>query len=182
MSLTAENISRTSAGVKDVESVYRAVFPKDEQLPMWFLFWRAKKAGIDFIKFVDDKTFVGFAYTIKHHDLLYVFYLAVDPKLHSKGYGSKILDYIEKNHPGYRLALELEDPDQLADNSEQRHRRKSFYLKNGFESTGIKTREGKVVYELLSKNGTCSISEFAALMRHYSGLLFSRYLKPHIVK
>jgi GNAT superfamily N-acetyltransferase len=179
--LKAERVTHASSGIEEVRAVHQSVFPKEEQVPLWVLLWRARRKGIDFIKFSDGDTFVGYTYTISHLDLVYVFFLAVNPAAQSKGYGSRILQHIEETHPKSRLVLEIEDPEQSADNSKQRWSRKAFYQKNGYESMGLKTREGHVVYEMLAKNGTCTSAEFTALMRRFSGILLRPFYKPRFI-
>jgi GNAT superfamily N-acetyltransferase len=176
--LRAERITRASSGIEEVRAVHRSVFPRDEQVPLWVLLWRSRREGIDFIKFSEGDAFVGYAYTITYLDLVYVFYLAVSPAVQSKGYGSRILHHIEEAHPKSRMVLEIEDPEQAAENSKQRQRRKAFYLMNGYTPVGLKTVEGDVIYEMLAKNGTCTAAEFTALMKRFSGLLLRPFYKP----
>ncbi len=178
MSFVAEIVTSASQGIDELKALYKAVFPKEEQVPLWILFWRARKKFVEFIRFVEDGKLIGFTYTITHDNLTYVFYLAVQNEMRSQGYGSRILRHIEARYPANRLSLEIENPEQAAENGEQRRRRLAFYLKNGFEPAGYKTVEGRIIYRMLTKNGCHTASEHTALMARYHGLLLRPMFKP----
>ena len=84
-------------------------------------------------------------------DLVYIYYLAVDPELRGRGYGGQILELLKQSHPGGPIALDIESRKRNADNAKQREARRKFYLDNGFKPTGYGF-----------KHATCSKSSFAA--------------------
>lgn len=88
---------------------------------------------------LDDDERIGFLYILTHRDLVYIYYLAVDPGLRGRGYGSQILSMVKKEHPGCRFTLSCEAPDETAENNEQRLERIAFYERNGFVDTGRRT-------------------------------------------
>ena len=60
---------------------------------------------------LDGGTRVGMLYILTHRDLVYVYYLAVDPEMRKRGYGSEILSIVKREHPGCRFVLSCEAPD-----------------------------------------------------------------------
>ena len=82
---------------------------------------------------------IGLLYILTHRDLVYIYYLAIDPGLRCRGYGSEALQKVMEEHPGCRFALSCEAPDDTAENNELRLERISFYERNGFRDTGRRT-------------------------------------------
>lgn len=80
----------------------------------------------------------------------FVLYLATNEQIRSQGYGSMILDEVKQMTGGKECVLHIEALDENAENYEQRIRRKHFYEKNGFHSTGYMYKESDVEYEVLS--------------------------------
>jgi len=119
---------------------YINAFPEYERLLFWLLVYKSKKKNSDFYAIYDDSEYIGLLYLTFYKDIVYIFYLAIDPLHQSKGYGSKILQYLRKIYQDKRLLLNIEEVDSSADNYEQRFKRKRFYEKNGFRNTnfGIK--------------------------------------------
>ena len=87
-------------------------------------------------------------------NFVHVLYLAVNKNFQSKGYGSKMLTFIKQKFFNKPLALDVEEKDDNASNSEKRKRRIKFYKANGFT-------EGKYQYmwagELMTYMSTYSI-------------------------
>jgi len=121
-------------------NLYINAFPEYERLLFWLLVYKSKKKNSDFYAIYDDSEYIGLLYLTFYKDIVYIFYLAIDPLHQSKGYGSKILQYLRKIYQDKRLLLNIEEVDSSADNYEQRFKRKRFYEKNGFRNTnfGIK--------------------------------------------
>lgn len=180
--LTALPIQKGTRVEGEAKSLYYAAFPPVERMPFGKLLRKAKRAGVHFLGFYDEEVFVGFAYFFQSHDFMYVMYLAVDAKTQSKGYGSRVLEYLESLNPGVRIALEIEALDEQADNYEQRVKRKAFYEKNGFVSAGIELVESGVVYEVLIRNGSCTAEELLSAQKSASGVLTYHFSAPKIHK
>ena len=69
----------------------KRVFPKEELMPMWLIRILIYKKNYSFTVYYDNDLFVGILFTIDFDDTLFVFYIAVNDKIHSKGYGSELL-------------------------------------------------------------------------------------------
>ena len=78
-------------------------------------------------------------------------FLAVDSKLRSKGCGSLMLKEIQSLYPENKVIVSIERCDKTVENLEQRLRRKRFYEKNGFLSTGCLLELSKEQQEVLVK-------------------------------
>ena len=64
----------------------KTAFPQNEQVPMWLLRALAFR-----------KKFCGVVYTADDNKYIFVLYLAVNDLIRSKGYGTKILDWLKQN-------------------------------------------------------------------------------------
>lgn len=62
-------------------------------------------------------------------------YLAVEERIRSRGYGTKILDWL-KHNTSKIIVLNIEALNPDAENALQRERRIAFYNKNGIFDTG----------------------------------------------
>lgn len=180
--LTALPVQKGTSGEDEVKSLYYAAFPSIERVRLNKLLRRAKSAGVSFLRFYDGDVFVGFAYFSHSNDFVYVVYLAVNTEVQSQGYGSRVLEYFEAQYPGARVVLEIEALDEHASNYEQRVKRKAFYEKNGFVSTGMKIVESGVFYEVLIKNGSCTSEEFVSAQKRAFGALSHRFSGSKILK
>jgi len=178
--LRIESITKRFEDFKAVEDLYKSAFPKAEQAPMFFLLQRAKKDYIEFNACYDNDMLVGITYLITHEPITYVLYIATAATERSKGYGSQIMEHIKKAHPDNRIILNIETEDENADNNEQRKKRKQFYIKNGFLSSGIFSKFSNVTWELLVYNGTCTANEFLELHKKALGLIIFFFMKPFI--
>lgn len=180
MSLELKPINRRSADFPKVKQLFSQAFPKDEQVPMWYLLFKARRQNVDFFGLYDNQRWVGLTYTITHQKVTYVFFLAIDPNNRSQGYGSQALAAVKARYPGNKIGLVIEEVKKAAANYEQRLRRKQFYQKNGFAETDFTLTEGKTDYEFMSTNGVISPFEYMGLMRDYGGTVLQWYIKTKI--
>ena len=95
--LVDKTFSRKLYEYKDVCYLMRTVFPQNEQIPMWLLRVLAFRKNVDFRAFYDDDQFCGVLYTVEDNKYIFVLYLAVNDRIRSKGYGTKILDWLKQN-------------------------------------------------------------------------------------
>lgn len=64
-------------------------------------------------------------YTAKNDKYIFVLYLAVNDRIRSKGYGTKMLDWLKHNTDKI-IVLNVEAIDPLAENAQQREKSISF--------------------------------------------------------
>ena len=155
---------------KQIKSLYKSAFPRNERAPLPLLFYRTDNGRDSFYAAVDNGAFIGLVYTIQTKKMVYVFFLAVAEDLRGKGYGSKILNMIKETYPNQAVTLLIEDTGDLtADNIDERIKRLKFYEENGFVRLDAKVNEAGVVYELLGTKANVTQTDFLALMKDYLG-------------
>jgi len=175
-------ITKDSKDFQMIETLYTSTFPEAEQAPMWFLLRRAKKDHVEFNAYYDGDVLAGFTYLISHETLTLVMYIAIDANHRSKGYGSQIMNYIREAYPNNRIILNIEMEDENSENNAQRKKRKQFYIRNGYGSSGIFLEMKGVTYEALISNGDCTVREFLALNKKFMGSLLFPFIKPKLIQ
>lgn len=166
--ITLINLEKTNVKEK-VKELYLTEFPKYERYPFWLLTYKAKKKNSDFYAVYDDTDYVGLLYLTYFKDIVYIFYLAIDPSQQSKGYGSAILQHLREIYKDKRLLLNIEKVDPSAANYEQRYNRRTFYEKNGFKNTHFEIETKEIVYEILYSGKEVYKEEYHALFKAYLG-------------
>ena len=126
---------------KDVCRLIRTAFPQNEQLPMWLLRVLAFRKSVNFRAFYEDKQFCGILYTAEDNKYIFVLYLAVNDRIRSKGYGTKILDWLKQNTEKI-IVLNVESLNLSVQNALQREKRLSFHSRNGIFDTGCRFVDG----------------------------------------
>lgn len=159
---------------KKVKKLYEQAFPEYERINLAFLNLRSWQKDFELLAIYRRNKFVGFCYLISQGDLTLVLYLALSKKFQGQGYGSLILAQIKEYKQNQRLILEIEIPNQEAPNYQQRQRRKDFYLKNGFEFSGLITKEKGEEFEImiLKDNQVTSQEYLAVLKKLFTPLIF----------
>lgn len=181
--IEVRKIFNKSNDFKDIKRVYNTVFPPNELLPLSFLKMRAKAGQAEFCSIYNEGKWVGFFYTIYNRRMAYVFFLAIDPQYHGKGYGSAALSAIKKRYAGKVIILSAERPDSLVPNNEQRLRRHRFYAKNGFKKTGLYTVEkDNERFDLLSTQQQVDPQMYRHLINNYLTKHRRHYLPYKIIK
>ncbi len=166
MNLTEKNLSRKLSNYKDICHFMKRVFPKEELIPMWIIQLITLKKGYDFKVYYDSDLFVGIIFTIESDETIFVFYIAVNDQIHSKGYGSKLLQVLFNQYPNKPITLFIETmDDKNVSNYEQRVRRLAFYERNGFTHTGIKAGYKTPFVDILSTNKNYNLNDAKKLMK-----------------
>ncbi len=173
MKLTEENLSRKLDNYKEICDFMKRVFPKDERMPMWILRMLTLKKNYEFKVYYDGDLFVGILFTIEIKDTLFVFYIAVNDKIHSKGYGTKLLQILFDKYPDRAITLFIETMDDKdAENYEQRLKRLAFYERNNFVNTGFKAGFKKPSVDILSTDKDYNAIKAKKLMKSIPMKLF----------
>ena len=165
--LRVEKVTRKTKDYRRVLREYEISFPKNERIPNWLLLWMSYRKSVDFLAFYDHGMFCGFCYLIHDQNITFIIYLATNSTLRSKGYGSKMLDWIAENTKG-TILLTMEEVDEKYDNYRQRVRRRAFYLKNGYQDTKLKVRERGEIYHIFSRRGNFSKQDYQQLIKKLS--------------
>lgn len=105
--------------------------------------------NFDFCSLSDEGKLVGFMVVQTFKNLCYLFFLAIDSSCRVKGYGSLAIKTLKSLYPEKTQVVDFEMIDESSSNNEQRKKRKSFYLKNGYKETGLFLLYLGVNYELM---------------------------------
>ncbi len=174
MNLIEKKLSKKLVNYEEVVQFMKRVFPKEELLPMWIIKLMTIKKNYDFKVYYDNDLFVGITFTIDFKDTLFVFYIAVNDKIHSKGYGSKLLQLLFNKYPDKSVTLFIETmDDKKAANYEQRVKRLAFYKRNGFVNTGIKAGYKTPFVDILSTDTDFDTIKAKKLMKSIPMKIFS---------
>lgn len=168
MKISLKRINFFSKDYKKISRLYRTAFPADERAPMWYMAVKAEKENADFWGIYADGKWAGLAYVISEGTASYLFYIALSEDLRGKGLGSKALQSVKRHYRGQRLFLALEQLDESAENSEERIRRRNFYLKNGLKPLPLTIREATVTYDVMG-TGDIQPEEYESMMKKYLG-------------
>ncbi|GGO01277.1 GNAT family N-acetyltransferase [Saccharibacillus kuerlensis] len=177
MRLKTEPVTKHSPNFPQIKNLYNEAFPPKEKAPLSILLRKARKPFVDFTAYYAEesanRTFIGFTYLAYHENLVFVMYLAVDPSLRSKGYGSEILEQLRRSYPDSRIILNIEAADPNAPNHAERLRRREFYVRSGYTGSGFHVQEFGVLYEALVHGGPVEPQQFLRLHRRFMGFPLS---------
>ena len=167
--LKAERVTFTSRSYTQVRDLYLTAFPPEEREPWHVVLSLSYQSCVDFSAYYNEEDdFCGLSYCVFNDTLLYVFFLAVDDTMRSRGYGSAILQHVCNKYTGRNVALEIEPVWEHEANYQQRVRRLQFYERNGFHDTGILMCDQNVEYTVLCTGESFSVQEFIDMMTTYS--------------
>lgn len=155
---------------REVKRLFLSAFPPEERrslLTLWLL--NAMRPQVALRSYREADRFCGFSLTVDSEKYLYLSFIAINPALRGQGYGSKILEQLRREHPQQALLVEVEAPDETAENCAQREKRIEFYRRNGFADLDRTITGRGVTYRLLS---TDPDFDRAAYQRIFSYLSF----------
>ena len=172
------NVKKVKLGHSDVKRIYFESFPKSERMPFPLMVAMSKLWNTDFLGFYEEDTLCGFIYLAHNRKIVFVMFFAVDAALRSKGFGSAILQEIQKRYPTKKIIISIEPCDETAPDIEIRKKRKAFYLRNGYKETGYMIKLAGVVQEIIIANGEFNKSQFKRFFVLYSnGTMWPRIWK-----
>ena len=118
-----------------IDALNISAFPEYERMESRKLLEMSSSSSLSLLAIMDGALFVGFTVIFCPSRLCYVFFLAIEPSLRGRSYGSAVLDALRKRYPGKQLVLDIEPLEEQSENYAQRLRRKQFYLRRGFVSS-----------------------------------------------
>ncbi|WP_372627826.1 GNAT family N-acetyltransferase [Arsukibacterium sp.] len=182
MSVTFSPLNKHDVNFSKSIDLFFEAFPKVQRLPAWVVKCRMRNGKNGFDVIYDENKWIGFIFTKKYKDIVSVKFFAISELLRSSGYGSKVMACLNEKYSDKRIVLTIEELDEQEENYQQRVKRKAFYEKNGFNSTGFIIREPAERQEVLICGGTTSKEEIEAMNRHFLGGLLFSLLKIEVLK
>jgi hypothetical protein len=182
MNINFSPLTKYDDNYSNVIDLYKTAFTTSQNIPTWFLKFKLRKGKEGFNVIYADKTWIGLIYTTEHKDIVLVHFLAISESYRSGGYGSKAIDLMKVIHVGKRIVLNIEILDEQEINYQQRVKRKAFYQKNGFTSSGYIVKEPGEKLEMLIFGGNISKKEIEAMYKHLFGNIIGLLLRPKIIK
>ena len=168
--LKVVKLTKDGVDVEAVKALYENSFPENERVDFDYILTcsETNEVPYEILAVYDDGLFVGFVVALTSGDISHLLFFAVDEKLRSKGYGSKILKAVHDSKPGQRFIADVEKPDAKSDNNEQREKRIRFYSRNGYVMTDVEYSWHEENYMIMSYGGKVSKEEHAAFWKRRS--------------
>lgn len=164
MVLKAVPITEQFQDIDQVNALALEAFPPEEYLAPSQMIYMAQEDDFDFWALYDNELFVSFMTVKRYQRIAYLFFLAIDPKLRSCGYGNRAIKTLKSLYPGSQQVVDFEMPDKAAANNDQRERRRCFYLKNGYKPTGRFLSYLGVDYEIFCMEDVFEFDTFQNMM------------------
>ncbi len=166
--MNIKKITYNFADFDKVEKLAKEAFPPEEYLAPSELIKMSEQGGLDFWGLYDNDNFVGFMVITIYEDMCYLFFLAIDSSIRSKGYGGQALLILDEIYPNKQQVVDFEMVDELAPNNSQRITRKAFYLKNGYKETGKCLSYRNVDFEILCRDDNFNFETFKQMLKGFN--------------
>lgn len=167
--ITLKQLSAEHPDFPKVEKLYETAFPVNERvedIPALLSNFPVKLLGIYPSETPDQ--FAGFFLVFDDGKFLYLGYFAICPEMRSGGIGGKAMQALVELYRGRQLMFSYESVRQPSDNAEQRERRRSFYLRNGFHESPWYAKLGDTEFVLCSSEEPADIEAFKSFLRQYA--------------
>lgn len=174
--LNIKHITEQSKELVQIEKLYQNAFPDNERKPLASLI-QDTSGSSEVISFFDEGLFCGFACLLTQQDITHIIYFAIEDKIRGKGYGSAALTAVSEMRPVNRIIVDIESVNKHALNNDQRRKRKTFYLRNGYTESGVEYGWQKESYEILVLGGNISKKEFHSFWKNicFKNIKLSQY-------
>ena len=150
-----------------IKNLYLTAFPKNERKPFDLILEKCNAGLMEIISIeCDNSDFLGFAIMILHDDMVLLDYFAIAPESRGKSVGSSALKLLFKRYKDKRFILEIENTAIECDNSEERKRRKAFYLRNGMSVMPFKVNLIGVEMEVLTYDCEVTYEEYYSIYKN----------------
>ncbi|TVP14724.1 GNAT family N-acetyltransferase [Shewanella sp. KCT] len=182
MSINFRPFNKSDGNYSKVIDLYKEAFPGAQRIPTFLLRFKLRKGKKGFSVLYDGGKWIGLIYLTQYRDIVFVQFLAVTASIRSKGYGSKVMDALGDLYPEKRMVLNIEEVNEQARNYQQRIKRKAFYEKNGFISTGYLVKEPDQMQEMLIRGGIISKKEIELMYKELLGNIIGSLIRPRVIK
>ena len=160
-----------------IRILYRFSFPRSERKPFSIICRMHKQGKTDILCIAHEGRFCGFASTINGNEGTLLDYLAVRRKLRGKGAGSALLAHMLARYENTGLFVEIENAFVECANSDERIRRRNFYIRNGMQPLNVFAEVFGVNMEILG----CGINISFEQYREFYRTNYSDFAAKHIL-
>ena len=164
MALLIQKVSSDFQNIDQLSKLNREAFPKEERMEIHEMLLLIEKHKLEVSAIYDDDIFIGFYALHVRKPIAYIFFIAVDESKRSQGYGSQMIQAMTQQYHNFQIVLDMEAMDEHADNSQQRKKRKEFYLRNGFHETGYYLMFHQILMEIVCNKDELDVSGFQELL------------------
>lgn len=163
MPLTVRSLRRGDSSLLVVQQLYETAFPAAERLDFSALVGLLDDGG-ELLAYYEGEAFVGMTYTCRFGRTLWFFYFAVVPAARGRGLGANVLDRLLAAHRDEQVLIDIEAPDPSLADDALRNRRYRFYLRHGFQDTGVCRTFDGVTFQLLATRDAFSAADYDRLL------------------
>jgi hypothetical protein len=182
MTISFRPLSENDVNYSNVFDLYEKAFSDVQRLPPWVLRYRMRNGKAGFNIIYENELWIGFIYSVEYMDIMFVQFFAISELCRSCGYGGKVMDSMKELHSGKRIALNIEELNAKAENYQQRIRRKAFYEKNAFKSSGYIVKEPAQRLEMLVRGGVITKEEIEKMYKYFMGNILFFIFGPKVIK
>ena len=150
-----------------IHELYLTAFPANERKPFPVILQKCEEGFMEILKIESNEhDFIGLVIMILYQDLAILDYFAIDENMRNLGFGSQVLSLLNERYAGKRMILEIEDPDIPSDNTPERIRRKSFYLRNSMVPMPFRVNLFDVEMLILTNGKPVTFEEYHDIFVH----------------
>lgn len=182
MSIKFSPLTKYDVNYSNVIELYKEAFTTVRRVPSWILRYMMRKGKTGFSVIYQNDIWIGLIYITEYKDIVFVHFFAISTSHRSKGYGSKVVDSMRELYSENRIVLNIEELKAQSENYLQRVKRKAFYEKNGFSSSGYIVKEPEERLEMLILGGNISKEEIKAMYKSLFGGILGFLYRPKVIK
>ena len=160
--------------------LYYEAFPAYERKPFSLIRSMQKKGKSDVWYFEKNGQFAGLVFTINSDELILIDYLAIVSNRRGEGIGSEIIAKLREHYAEKGIFVEIESVFDKCDNSDERLRRKHFYLNNGMVPMNVMIILFGVEMELLGIDCCLTYDEYYSFYKDNYGDFATKNIKPAV--
>ena len=181
MSIKFSPLTKYDFNYSNVIELYKEAFTTVRRVPSWILRCMMRKGKKGFSVLYENDTWIGLIYITGYKDIVFVHFFAIAEFHRSFGYGSKVIDSIRDLYSENRIVLNIEELEEQSENYIQRVKRKAFYVKNGFSSSGYIVKEPEERLEMLILGGNIRKEEIEAMYKSLFGSILGFLYRPKVI-
>lgn len=173
--LSVRPLQKQDPLMEDILRLYHDSFPDAERKPFSMIEEGVENGQMEAWIAQSGQQLAALAFVILGSPLHVLDYLAVHPDMRGQNVGSQVLHWLDEQYDSQPIVVEIETTKGSED--QDVHRRKAFYLRNGFYDCGCDFDLFGVRMEMLSTDRPVNFREYYSVMKEYFGKDISRYIQ-----